>query len=286
VLELVVAGAPLSEHSVSDGSKVVLATAGAAFEVRLLNDNRADYLVRIFVDGLEVDPGYLKRLRGCGCSSLRGFVCRGAIHEFLFAKTPVDETVSSGSTSSRSSIGEVKATVFATRRVRLDSSSSDDDERNTRSSAGLGVRPLPEKVAIKEHGVQARAGGQIESVPRYRRRRRGDYRLEKTEEVVTLRLLYRDSFWFARNDIASEIAPAVGPAPHSQGRSQAPAPMPSRSDVKCESGRKVQASGGGADQLWPMSAKVSARRVPGETRAPDGKRRRGRLPAEVIELSD
>jgi hypothetical protein len=177
--------------------------------------------------------------------------------------------------------------------VRLDSSSSDsDDGKRRRSSASLGVRALPEKQAIKELGVQARAGGQIERLPAYRRRRRGDYRLEKVKpEVATLTLRYRNSFWFERRAAASASArtadersmskpPPAAPAASADAAAASAAPAGASSAPAAASGMvkseeeskpwwaqpREPASETGAGGARPM-----ARRVPGETgRAPDG----------------
>ena len=180
----------------------------SSFEVCIRNDNRALYAVRLFVDGEEAEPGYFKKLRGDGDSTtFKGFICRREVHEFLFARSPVDERRDADASGSRPAhIGEVKALIYATRRVRIvhSESDSDDDEyhRGHRNLEMLGVRALPEKIAVKELGVQSRAGGAIERVSSSRRRR-GDYRLEKIKpEVCELRLLYRDSFWLARHSEA------------------------------------------------------------------------------------
>ena len=316
-LEVLVNGRAILEREVN-GRPVILATAGAAFEVVLRNENRGDYLVRLSVDGVEVDPGFLKRVRGRDSATFRGFVCHHSVHEFLFAKTPIDEHAR-GSAAEQKCIGEVSAAIFATRHVRLEESSSDhDDDPARRSSAHISARALPEKAAVKEFGVQARAGGAIEQIPRYRRRRRGDYRLEKvTPEVATMQLLYRDSFWFARNvdvPLSSQVAAcsstpaACASAPAASARTasepaapMAPAPTAARASslsiamheepVKHELAPKIDA--GQASDLWysQKAAKPLARRAPGETaRGPDGKRRKLARPGgeqpEVVVLSD
>ena len=134
-----------------------------------------------------------------------GYLCRRDIHEFLFAETPVDEAAPpSSSAAAAQRLGCVAVTVFATRRVRVEDSSpnpkpnptptpnptpspnpkpnpnpnqvrvedsSSDDEQGHSSSGAITATRLPEKQAVKEYGVQARAGGPVERVPRYRRRR-------------------------------------------------------------------------------------------------------------------
>ncbi len=309
-LEIYVADRAISERNV-DGRAVAHAVAGAAFEVVLTNDNHGDYLVRLFVDGFEVDPGYLKRVRGRDTARFRGFVCKRDVHEFLFAKTPIDDTREAA--SEQTCIGEVSAVIFATRRVRMEES-SDEDDPVRRSSAHIRARALPEKTAVKEYGVQARAGGAIEQMPQYRRRRSGDYRLEKvTPEVATMKLLYRDSFWFARNcgdpliaahNVASSPVPAglrtvsgVGQAaPAAASMAAAPTAAADTStaragssssavkheqrvkyqeQVKHETASLVKVDFGAAEPWFSQKvAKPLARRAPGETaRGPDGKRR-------------
>jgi hypothetical protein len=88
----------------------MLAEAGASFEVVVTNDNKSTYLVRLFVDGEEAEPGYCKKLRPEDETVFRGWICgRKEIHEFLFAKTPVDDAASTqAAASSASSLGEVK----------------------------------------------------------------------------------------------------------------------------------------------------------------------------------
>jgi len=295
-LELIVNGRALPEQS-PNGEPVALATAGAAFAVKMRNQNQADYLVHLCVDGVEIDPGYLKKLRGNDEAVFRGYVCRRDVHEFLFSKTPVDEEAT-GRSSAANQLGEVSAAIFATRRVRLESSSSDDGAGFRDSAAAIGARALPEKVAIKEYGVQARPGGAVEELPRYRRRRRGEYRLEKIKpEVLTLRLLYRGSFWFARNDGASSRA-ATSSATKAAGSSTSRHSSVASTAVKREGEPKKPDSGASSVPAWyeQKAAKPLARRAPGETaRAPDGKRRKLARPdgssilndePEVVVLSD
>ena len=77
--------------------------------------------------------------------------------EFLFAETPVDEAAPpSSSAAAAQRLGCVAVTVFATRRVRVDDSSSDDEQGHS-SSGAITATHLPEKQAVKEYGVQARA---------------------------------------------------------------------------------------------------------------------------------
>ena len=115
--------------------------------------------------------GYLKKVRPGETTRYTGYLCRRDIHEFLFAETPVDEAAPpSSSAAAAQRLGCVAVTVFATRRVRVEDSSSDDEQGHSSSGAITATR-LPEKQAVKEYGVQARAGGPVERVPRYRRRR-------------------------------------------------------------------------------------------------------------------
>lgn len=305
---------------------VALATAGSAFEVVVSNDNRSTYVVRLFVDGKEAEPGYIKKLRGEDYTIFKGWMVGREIHEFLFAKSAIDQSSaghaggssssSAGDASSTTQIGEVRALIYATKRVRIESDESDscdeDYHRSRRGVDALGVRALPEKVAIKELGVQSRAGGAIERVRSHGRRRRGEYRLEKIKpEVAELSLLYRNSFWFERNSSGSAGGPAAtaprresatSPSNHSGGPAGSAASQPpshegkakvddkaSNSDSKpasCTSSSVPETSASG-------SAKPIAKRRPGETaRGPDGKRRRKDGSAvepehqEVIELSD
>ena len=180
--------------------------------------HRSTYLVRLYVDGHEAEPGYVKKLRPEDETRFKGFVCEGRdVHEFLFSRTPVDEGASSSAASAAaasSGLGEVRAVIFATRRVRVESSDDESDLPPRRSSAALGARALPEKQAVKELGVQSRAGGAIERVPSCHRRR-GEYYYEKVKpEVAELRLLYRDDFWFERH-----AQPAAPPQAAPQARS-------------------------------------------------------------------
>ena len=148
------------ETRVDGHGMVALATAGSAFEVVLRNDNRSTYCVRLFVDGEEAEPGYVKKLRGQDETAFKGWLCGRDLHEFLFARTPVDDNQqsaagsgcgdSAATTSRRAHIGEVKAFIYATRRVRAESSSDDSgDDSARRSSASLGLQALPEKEAVK-----------------------------------------------------------------------------------------------------------------------------------------
>ena len=156
-----------------------------------------------------------------------GYLCRRDIHEFLFAETPVDEAAPPRSSAAAAQrLGCVAVTVFATRRVRVEDSSSDDEQGHSSSGAITATR-LPEKQAVKEYGVQARAGGPVERVPRYRRRRRGEWRLEKVKPAVAtvrtslyppvsrwlsispftvlwrsqVRVRYRDEMWWSRHGL-------------------------------------------------------------------------------------
>ena len=303
-----------ARERVVDGQEVVLAEAGASFEVAIDNDNRSTYLVRLFVDGQEAEPGYIKKLRSKDDTVFRGWLCRGRdVHEFVFARSPVDEHASSS--SSTSSLGEVRAEIFATRRVRVTSSDSDsDDGRHRRSSASLGVQALPEKQAVKELGLQSRAGGAIERLSSSSRRHRGDYRLEKVKPaIVTLRLLYRDTFWFERHLPSVPAATAASSASSSAAapprRLLAP-PTPSSAAATTSKRDPAEKPTDGA--WWAQSARAPeepvetaeakhwggarpiAIRAPGETaRGPDGKRRRkdgvepGQASApDVVVLSD
>lgn len=272
---------PATEQ-VINGADVALATVGAAFEVVITNSNRGDYLVRLSVDGVEVDPGYLKRLRGEDEAVFRGYASGRDVHEFLFSKTPVGESTARPRAEG---LGEVTALIFATRRVRLESSSDEDEDVGRASSDALGVRALPEKMAVKEFGVQARAGGAVERLPKYKRRRRGDYRLERIKpEVATLKLLYRDSFWFARHGDSSTStprpgAPASAPIKHEEAETK----------VAISSHERLASSVSNAADMKPDAMPIR-RRAPGETaRGLDGKRRKLARPegdADVIELSD
>ena len=307
------------------GGCVALATAGSAFEVVVSNDNRSTYVVRLFVDGKEAEPGYIKKLRGEDYTIFKGWMVGREIHEFLFAKSAIDQSSaghaggssssSAGDASSTTQIGEVRALIYATKRVRIESDESDscdeDYHRSRRGVDALGVRALPKKVAIKELGVQSRAGGAIERVRSHGRRRRGEYRLEKIKpEVAELSLLYRNSFWFERNSSGSAGGPAAtaprresatSPSNHSGGPAGSAASQPPSHEGKA----KVDDRASNSDSKPPSctsssvpetnasgSAKPIAKRRPGETaRGPDGKRRRKDGSAvepeqEVIELSD
>ena len=199
-MSISVNGRRVREHVV-EGSAVALATAGSAFEVVVSNDNHATYLVRLCVDGVEADPGYTKKVRGDSSAIFKGWICKRDVHEFLFAKTPVQDDNPQGQAPGViGSLGSVRAEIYSTRRVRIESSSSSDESDSARrSSAALAMRALPEKMATKTIGVQSAAGGAIDYLRGYRRRRRGDYRLEKVKPACcTLTLLYRDSFWCAQ----------------------------------------------------------------------------------------
>ena len=101
--------------------------------------------------------GYLKKVRPGETTRYTGYLCRRDIHEFLFAETPVDEAAPpSSSAAAAQRLGCVSVTVFATRRVRVDDSSSDDEQGHS-SSGAITATHLPEKQAVKEYGVQARA---------------------------------------------------------------------------------------------------------------------------------
>ena len=141
----------LRETRVDGHGAVALATAGSAFEVVLRNDNRSTYCVRLFVDGEEAEPGYIKKLRGEDETSFKGWLCGRDLHEFLFARTPVDDNSAAAAASRRAHIGEVKALIYATRRIRVDSSDDDSgDDFPHRSSASIGMQALPEKQAVKD----------------------------------------------------------------------------------------------------------------------------------------
>ena len=59
-----VRGGKAHERQFNGYGAVALATASCAFEVRVRNSNRSTYCVRLFVDGKESEPGYIKKLRG------------------------------------------------------------------------------------------------------------------------------------------------------------------------------------------------------------------------------
>ena len=156
-------GRDLDETKI-DGHTYMQAEPGSSFAVVVGNNNGATYAVRLFVDGKEAEPGYIKKIRPNEDTVFKGWICEGKdVLEFLFARTPIedDDARAASSSSSPSSLGEVRALIYATRRVRVESSSSesdDDDDRRRdgrrRSSASLGTTALPEKAAIKELGVQ------------------------------------------------------------------------------------------------------------------------------------
>ena len=127
------------------GRDVVKAEEGQAFEVVISNANSSTYMVRLFVDGVEAEPGFIKKLRPEEETSFKGFMVRKQIHEFIFAQTPVDR----GATSKAAlpeGLGEVRALVYATRRERVESSSSSDDGGH-RSEKTIASRALPEEQA-------------------------------------------------------------------------------------------------------------------------------------------
>ena len=300
------------------GQPVASAAAGSAFEVVITNSNRAVYLVKLLVDGVEAEPGYLKKLRGEDQAVFRGFVCRRDVHEFLFARTPVDEGAPSSSARAAEGLGEVKALIYATRRIRMESDSGSDSDGRTghQSYAALEARALPEKQAVKEYALQARAGGLVESIARHQRRRRGDYRLEKVKpEVATLSLLYRDAFWFARHtDTAASssdglsagscAANVIGSSGHvSNVKQEGSSGARGNIVIKQEGSGHDDSSrargiseGHAADAVGGTAgARPLMRRKPGETgRGLDGKRRKLAVPPgdgsretpEVICLSD
>ena len=295
-------GRDLDETKI-DGHTYMQAEPGSSFAVVVGNNNGATYAVRLFVDGKEAEPGYIKKIRPNEDTVFKGWICEGKdVLEFLFARTPIedDDARAASSSSSPSSLGEVRALIYATRRVRVESSSSesDDDDRRRddrrRSSASLGTTALPEKAAIKELGVQSRAGGQVDRLPNYRRRRRGDYRVEKIKpECATLVLRYRDAFWFARHAPASASSTPsthvpLPPPPTTSTTTTAVKPEPQAEETKWW--RKEEPPVSSQPQPGGGGARPMARRAPGETaRGPDGKRRRkegagGEV--EVVELSD
>ncbi|KAL1527693.1 hypothetical protein AB1Y20_009079 [Prymnesium parvum] len=253
------------------GRDYIKAEEGSSFEVVVSNSNRSTYMVRLFVDGVEAEPGYVKKLRPDDEVGFAGYLVRRQIHEFTFARAPVDEGASSRAPLPEG-LGEVKALVYATRKERVESSSSSEEEGGHRSSRKIGSRALPEEQAVKELGVQARPGASIEHIKTVRGRRRGEYRLCKVvPEVSTLVLHYRGELWWARH--RHEINAARGQSTQLGGSS-------SNLEVKPEVG---------ADHQTIPSQQAAAREV-GETgRAPDGKRRKlATAPqgVELIELSD
>jgi len=71
-MQILVRGLPLAETRIG-GCEFVQASDGVAFEVRLVNSNRdATYMVRLFVDGTEAEPGFVKKIRNE--TTFRGFV--------------------------------------------------------------------------------------------------------------------------------------------------------------------------------------------------------------------
>jgi hypothetical protein len=190
--------AELPERTI-DGRHFVEGVPGSAFEVLVRNSNRGMYKVNLHVDGKEAEPGYSSKLRGQERLKFRGFLERegGGIHEFLFSKTPVDAAAAVGARP-HTEVGEVRVEIFATREVRVES----DDRGIHQNDAAFGAESaLPERLAVKELGLQVRAGGQIERTDLPRPRRRGEYTSEKIEPaVVTLTLCLRDSFWFAQHE--------------------------------------------------------------------------------------
>ena len=116
--------------------------------------------------------GYLKKVRPGETTRYTGYLCRRDIHEFLFAETPVDEAAPpSSSAAAAQRLGCVAVTVFATRRVRVEDSSSDEEQGHSSSGAITATR-LPEKQAVKEYGVQARASTLTRTRTRARARAR------------------------------------------------------------------------------------------------------------------
>ena len=100
--------------------------------------------------------GYLKKVRPGETTRYTGYLCRRDIHEFLFAETPVDEAAPpSSSAAAAQRLGCVAVTVFATRRVRVEDSSSDDEQGHSSSGAITATR-LPEKQAVKGVRVSVR----------------------------------------------------------------------------------------------------------------------------------
>ena len=72
-LQLMARGRPLVETRIG-GEPYVMASDGSSFEVRVLNSNDATYMVRLFVDGVEAEPGYVKKLRADDETVFRGYV--------------------------------------------------------------------------------------------------------------------------------------------------------------------------------------------------------------------
>ena len=186
-VELLVDRRPL-RTTVLNGTTYALAAPGKAFEVAVSHTNNSIYMAQLFVDGVEAEPGYLKKVRPGETTRYTGYLCRSAlckggsnhrtpgesqpdacsspagtplrrrdIHEFLFAETPVDEAAAPGGTAAAAQrLGCVSVAVYATRRVRVDDSSS-DDEYGHRSSSAITATRLPEKQAAKEYGGPLRA---------------------------------------------------------------------------------------------------------------------------------
>ena len=150
-MSVLVGSTALPEQAV-EGKSFILAPPGQAFEVQLRNRSQADYFVTLFVGGNAAEPGYVKKLRGKDSTLFRGFLCRGSVHEFVFEKTPVDPAATSSATapSTHHSLGEVRAVIYATRRVRVAESSSDEEAGHLNTSH-IGVVALPEKAAVKVH---------------------------------------------------------------------------------------------------------------------------------------
>eukprot|EP00966_Prymnesium_polylepis_P289923 6696723-Prymnesium_polylepis.1 len=273
-MKLSVRHQPLAESRVG-GRDVVKADEGQAFEVRISNSNASTYMVRLFVDGVEAETGYVKKLRAEEEIGFRGYMVRKQIHEFLFAQTPVDRRASAGAPLPKE-LGEVRALVYATRRERVESSSSSDDYGGHRSEKSISSTALPEELAVKELGVQARPGSSIERISRMGKRRRGETRLVKVSpEVSTLVIHYRDELWWARQRQLG----GGGAAEAAGGGGASSSAADSSSDVK------VKSEPGGMPKL------NTVKREAGETgRAPDGKRRMlATAPqggADVVVLSD
>ena len=153
-LELLVDRRPL-RTTVSGGKTYALAVPGKAFEVAISHSNSSTYMVRLYVDGVEAEPGYVKKVRPDETTRYSGYLCRRDVHEFLFADTPVDDAAAPDSVSTASKrLGTVSAVVYATRRVRVDDSSSDEDYGHHSSrwrahALALSLRSMP---ALTSHG--------------------------------------------------------------------------------------------------------------------------------------
>ena len=137
-------GRDLDETKI-DGHTYMQAEPGSSFAVVVGNNNGATYAVRLFVDGKEAEPGYIKKIRPNEDTVFKGWICEGKdVLEFLFARTPIedDDARAASSSSSPSSLGEVRALIYATRRVRVESSSSesDDDDRRRDDDCVLRAR--------------------------------------------------------------------------------------------------------------------------------------------------